>query len=90
MDQWTHNGRDYRLCRIKRYERDPLTDPSERPDEVHYNVTQTRRFRWFSWRTLREEEVPGHVLISLGCFGDCGDWRSKLFEVSRTEFGMPG
>lgn len=31
-------------------------------------------------RTIDEEVIPGHVLISLGCFGDTGGWRSKFAE----------
>lgn len=27
---------------------------------------------------LDTEEVPEHVMISLGCFGDTGGWRSKF------------
>ena len=30
------------------------------------------------WTVLDEEEVPSHVKISQGCFGDTGGWISKF------------
>lgn len=30
------------------------------------------------WITIDTEEVPSHVRISLGCYGDTGGWRSKF------------
>ena len=40
-----------------------------------------RKRRFFGWRTLDQEVVPGHVVISLGAFGDTGGWMSKFTEL---------
>ena len=40
------------------------------------------------WITLDEEEVPSHVKISLGCFGDTGGWVSKFAKFGT--FGRDG
>jgi hypothetical protein len=89
MDIWTHKGKRYRLCRIARYEWDPLAAPDEPPDKVWYNVIQTRLFWPLPWTTLRMEQIPPHVVMTYSCFGDYGEWRSRLFEVAINEFGMP-
>ena len=34
--------------------------------------------RWYGWKTLDSEVVPSHALVSLGCFGDTGGWKSKF------------
>ena len=51
-------------------------------ETVHYQELQEsytslilRRKRW---RTIDIEEVPAHVKISMGAFGDTGGWRSKF------------
>lgn len=47
-----------------------------------------RKRRIFGWKTLDSEEVPGHVLISLGCLGDTGGWVSKFTRYG--SFGRDG
>lgn len=44
--------------------------------QVH--IQQLQAWVMGGWRTIDEEEVPGHVRISLGCFGDTGGWKSRF------------
>lgn len=44
--------------------------------------------RWWGWATLDREEIPQHVLISLGAFGDRGGWMSKFAALGN--FGSDG
>jgi len=46
-----------------------------------YQLLQEKR--WWGWKTIDREEVPAHVKISLGCFGDTGGWVSKFHDVGR-------
>ena len=41
-------------------------------------VSLTRTGIVLSREVLGTEEVPEHVMISLGCLGDCGGWRSAF------------
>ena len=34
--------------------------------------------RWYGWKTIDSEVVPSHALVSLGCFGDTGGWKSNF------------
>lgn len=34
--------------------------------------------RWWGWHTIDREEIPHHVIVSLGCFGDTGGWSSSF------------
>lgn len=45
-------------------------------DTVHYQDLQVKTP--VGWITIDTEEVPDHVRISLGCFGDTGGWTSKF------------
>lgn len=45
--------------------------------EVHIQQLQVE-LAGLGWTTIDEEEVPAHVRISLGCFGDTGGWQSKF------------
>ncbi|NTF18216.1 hypothetical protein G6L37_07335 [Agrobacterium rubi] len=44
--------------------------------------------RWWGWNTLDYEDIPSHVLISLGAFGDRGGWVSKFASIG--SFGSNG
>lgn len=52
------------------------------PDRVQMNVLQRytgRVGRFFPhWRDVEHEDVPSHVAISVGCFGDTGGWLSRF------------
>jgi len=54
--------------------------------EVRFQQLQVRLP--IGWVTIDEEEVPPHVMISLGCFGDTGGWVSKFAKFGR--FGRDG
>lgn len=54
-----------------------------RSDFSGYQVLQERR--WWGWRTVDREEVPAHVRISVGAFGDTGGWTSKFASYGRFE-----
>ena len=41
----------------------------------------TRNGRPWSRRVLDREQVPDHVMITLGCFGDTGGWLSRFKDV---------
>jgi hypothetical protein len=50
-------------------------------DNVQKLVRETYLFgRRISALVLDTEIVPEHVMISIGCFGDWGDWRSKFYD----------
>ncbi len=51
-----------------------------------YQLLQEKR--WWGWHTIDREEIPHHVHISLGCFGDTGGWSSKFCETGT--FGRDG
>lgn len=36
--------------------------------------------RWWGWKTLERIDIPSHVVISIGCFGDTGGWISPVVE----------
>ena len=55
-------------------------------DEVY--VQELQIWVMGGWRTIDQEEVPAHVRISLGAFGDNGGWRSKFAKFGR--FGRDG
>lgn len=55
-------------------------------DYSGYQVLQQKR--WWGWQTIDREEVPAHVRISSGAFGDTGGWVSKFNEYGR--FGRDG
>ncbi len=44
--------------------------------------------RWWGWKTIDREEVPAHVRISMGAYGDTGGWTSKFAEYG--SFGRDG
>lgn len=45
-------------------------------------ITRWGPFGWFRREdVLDTEEVPQHVMISLGCFGDTGGWTSKWADL---------
>lgn len=44
--------------------------------------------RWWGWRTIERVDVPSHVYISLGAYGDTGGWVSP-FGV-HGDFGADG
>lgn len=52
------------------------------PERVQMNVLQRytgRVGRFFPhWRDVEREDVPSHVAISVGCFGDTGGWLSRF------------
>lgn len=33
------------------------------------------------WVEVDREVIPEHVMITLGCFGDVGDWKSKFSKI---------
>lgn len=39
-----------------------------------------KKHLWFFWRIIDSETIPDHVMISMGCFGDTGGWKSKFKE----------
>lgn len=51
-----------------------------------YQLLQEKR--WWGWMTIDREEVPRHVVISLGAYGDTGGWSSKFLEHGT--FGRDG
>lgn len=55
--------------------------------EARYNVLQRRHPLALGlgshWVDVREERVPDHVVISLGCLGDTGGWTSSLPQPPR-------
>lgn len=55
-------------------------------DEVHIQQLQVRTPA--GWVTVDEEEVPGHVKISMGAYGDTGGWVSKF--AAYGTFGRDG
>lgn len=44
--------------------------------------------RWWGWKTIDREEVPGHVIVNLGAVGDTGGWVSRFTAYGR--FGRDG
>lgn len=55
-------------------------------DEVHIQQLEVKTR--IGWQVIDEEEVPSHVRISIGCFGDTGGWTSKFTSVGT--FGRDG
>lgn len=55
-------------------------------ERVHVQQLQGRY--WCGWRTLDEEIVPSDAIISAGCFGDYGGWKSKFSGLG--SFGRDG
>jgi hypothetical protein len=55
-------------------------------DVTHFQQLQVQTP--FGWVVVDQEEVPDHVKISLGCYGDTGGWVSKF--ASLGEFGADG
>jgi hypothetical protein len=55
-------------------------------DEVHIQQLQVQTP--LGWVTVDEEEVPAHVKISLGAYGDTGGWVSKFAKIG--SFGRDG
>jgi hypothetical protein len=43
--------------------------------------------RWWGWNTIDREDIPHHVLVSLGCFGDTGGWSSKFWKIGTVTDG---
>jgi hypothetical protein len=60
------------------------------PDKVDIHVLQTYTGRFGSlfprWVDTDFEEVPSHVSISVGCFGDTGGWRSRFSNLDGVAF----
>lgn len=58
--------------------------------EERWNVLQVykgRFGRFFPrWVDVETEEIPGHVSISVGCFGDTGGWLSRFAGLPNTPF----
>jgi hypothetical protein len=73
---------EYRVERFKRTftEREHGYLPVEREREFQRLVRIS--YGWLGSHTevLGVEEIPQHVLISLGCFGDTGGWKSRFAE----------
>lgn len=69
-------GREPRKLRVRSF----------RSGWVGLQVLQERRL--WGWRTIDREEIPGDVIISLGCFGDSGGWTSKFARLGT--FGRRG
>lgn len=44
-----------------------------------FQLLQEKRF--WGWKTIDREEVPTHVIISLGAVGDAGGWVSKFRDL---------
>lgn len=69
--------------RVERY-RERFTDrtpgylPAERVREMQRLVRVTRTWLGSSRKVIDSEEIPEHVMITLGCCGDTGAWRSKF------------
>lgn len=61
--------------------------------EAHLNVLQVYKGRLGSlfprWVDVETEDVPGHVAISIGCFGDTGGWTSRFAGLPNTPFTRP-
>jgi hypothetical protein len=59
-------------------------------DRVEVNVLQTYTGRLGSlfphWMDTDFEDVPAHVAISVGCFGDTGGWRSRFADLDGVDF----
>lgn len=51
-----------------------------------YQLLQEKR--WWGWKTIDYEEIPPHVLISIGAFGDTSGWQSKFAKFG--SFGRDG
>jgi hypothetical protein len=66
------------MLRVRRFE-------SATKFEGHQRLQEKR---WWGWHTIDREEIPSHVIISLGCFGDTGGWGSKFGETG--SFGRDG
>jgi hypothetical protein len=43
--------------------------------------------RWWGWQTIDREEIPHHVIISLGAFGDTGGWVTKFAAIGTFDGG---
>jgi hypothetical protein len=56
--------------RVKRY--------ISRTNWSGYQLLQEKR--WYGWKTIDREEIPGDVAIMFACFGDTGSWKSKFSE----------
>lgn len=41
--------------------------------------------RWWGWQDVEREDIPHHVHVSLGCFGDTGGWSSKFWEIGTVD-----
>lgn len=67
-----------RQLRVRRF--------SKRDKFESWQLLQVKR--WWGWSTLDREEIPHHVLISLGAFGDRGGWVSRFAELG--SFGSDG
>ncbi len=56
--------------------------PVEKVEHYQQLVQYTHRKGWLFSATRREvideEVIPDDVIISLGCFGDTGSWRSRF------------
>ena len=59
------------------YQPHPASRTIQELVEVDLNVNGRILHR----RVIDMEIVPEHVMISLGCYGDTGGWRSKFVEV---------
>lgn len=55
-------------------------------DEIHIQQLQVETP--CGWVTVDEEEVPSHVKISMGAYGDTGGWVSKFAKIG--SFGRDG
>lgn len=67
-----------RILRVKRF--------TVRNKFESWQLLQERR--WWGWMTLDREDIPAHVLISLGAYADRGGWESKFAEIG--SFGSDG
>lgn len=73
--------------RVKAFSRTIPAPPGYVGTTTYYGQRLQRRFGPF-WITLDQEEVPAHVKISMGAFGDTGGWVSKFAKLGA--FGRDG
>lgn len=78
---FVRDGIEYKLGRIRYECRDfGYVDTYTVEENVLYRRRYLFGIKTPFWKIVDRERIPTHVLISLGCCGDTGGWRSRLCE----------
>lgn len=89
--EWSFEGNTYVMGRINKKEFDKIYECFE---ERSYNCIFKVRKNLFGLKRLEiveQEEIPGHILIEIGCFGsyDPQNWNPQIFNKAEKMYGKP-